>query len=152
MLHLSNVGRALLDRRSFLKSAGSGLGGIALTSLLAEQGLLASDKSPIRPQIRPDDPLAPRAPLFAPKAKKVLVIFCSGALSHVDTFDYKPELIARHGQPLPGADKLVTFQGENGSLTKPLWQFKARGQSGKMISDLLPNLAKLWTSSASSTR
>src|SRR5207249_1949847 len=53
------------------------------------------------------------------------------------------ELAKRDGQPMPGAGKLVTFQGENGNLVKPLWPFKPRGQSGKMVSDLLPNLAEL---------
>jgi hypothetical protein len=143
MLPLSNTGHHLLNRRAFLRHAGTGLGGIALTSLLADQGLLAATKSPIAPQIRPENPLAPRPPHFSPRAKNVLVIFCSGALSHVDSFDYKPELIRRHGQAMPGEDKLITFQGENGSLTKPLWEFQPRGQSGKMISNLLPNLAEL---------
>jgi hypothetical protein len=140
---LSNAGRRLLNRRSFLQFAGTGLGGIALTTLLAEQGLLASEKSPIRPKINPADPLAPRAPHFAPKAKRVLVIFCSGAVSHIDSWDYKPELFKRHGQPLPGSDKLITFQGENGNMVKPLWDFKPRGQSGKYVSDLFPHLAEM---------
>jgi hypothetical protein len=135
---LSTAGRRLLDRRRFLAHAGSGLAGVALTSLLAEQKLLAAG-----PVIRPEAPLAPRPPHFAAKARRVLVIFCSGAVSHVDTFDYKPELVKRHGQPMPGADKLITFQGENGNLTAPIWKFKPRGQSGKMVSDLLPNLAEL---------
>ncbi len=139
---LSNAGRWLLDRRSFLRHAGTGLGGIALTTLLAEQGLLASGK-PIRPEINPEHPLAPRNPHFRAKAKNVLVLFCSGACSHLDTWDYKPELIKRHGQPMPGADKLVTFQGENGNLVKSPWEFKPRGKSGKMISDMLPHLAGL---------
>jgi hypothetical protein len=132
----------LTDRRQFLRDAGTGLGGIALAALLAEQRLLA-DASPLRPDIRPDAPTAPRKPHFAPKAKRVLTVFCSGAVSHVDTFDHKPELAKRDGQPLPGNEKLVTFQGENGNLVKPLWQFKPRGQSGKMVSDLLPKLAEL---------
>jgi hypothetical protein len=141
---LSHAGRWLLDRRRFLESAGTGLGGIALASLLSRERLLAvENKSPIRPQIDPAAPYAPRPPHFAPKAKRVLMIFISGAISHLDTFDYKPELINRHDQPLPGNDKLVTFQGENGNLVKPLWEFKPRGQCGKMISDLLPNLAGL---------
>ena len=127
----------LTDRRAFLRDAATGAGGVALAALLAE----AAD--PIRPAVRPDDPLAPRAPHFTPKAKRVLTIFCSGAVSHLDTFDHKPELVRRDGQPLPGADRLVTFQGENGNLVKPLWQFRPRGQSGKMVSDLLPNLAAL---------
>jgi hypothetical protein len=143
---LSHAGRGLLDRRSFLHHAGTGLGGIALVSLLAEQGLLggeSDDRSPIRPAIRPEAPLAPRPPHFTPRARRVLMIFCTGAVSHVDTFDYKPELIKRDGQPLPGSEKLVTFQGENGNLARPLWPFKPRGASGKMISDLLPHLAEL---------
>ena len=73
----------------------------------------------------------------------MLCIFCTGALSHVDTFDYKPELVKRHNTPMPSGEKLVTFQGEQGNLIKPLWDFKPRGQSGKMVSDLLPNMAEL---------
>lgn len=143
MSPLSTAGRGLLNRRSFLRYAGSGLGGIALTAMLAEQGLLGKEHGPIRPTINPENPLAPRAPHFRAKAKNVLVIFCSGACSHIDTWDYKPELIKRHGQPMPGADKLITFQGENGNLIKSPWEFKPRGQSGKMISDMLPHLAEL---------
>lgn len=138
-----HAGLRLLDRRNWLAQAGVGLSGIALAALLAEDGLLASDAAPVRPAIDSADPLAPRKPHFAPKAKQVLMIFCSGALSHVDSWDYKPELINRDGQPLPGNDKLVTFQGENGNLVRSPWAFKPRGQSGKMVSDLLPHLAEL---------
>ena len=140
---LSHAGRQLLDRRSFLRFGGTGLGGIALVSVFAERGLLADDHGPVRPNIRPEAPLAPRPPHFTPKANRVLMIFCSGAVSHVDTFDFKPELFKRHGTPMPGADKLESFQGKHGNLTQPLWPFKPRGQCGKMISDLLPNLADL---------
>lgn len=140
---LSHAGRHLLSRRRFLAHAGTGLGGIALATLLAEQGLLAveKDRAPIRPSIRPDQPLASRLPHFTPKAKRVLLLFCSGACSHVDTWDYKPALIKRHGQPMPGQEKLITFQGEQGNLTRSPYEFRPRGQSGKYISDLLPNLA-----------
>lgn len=138
---LSNAGRWLLNRRDFLRFGGTGLSSIALLSLLAEQKLLGKD--PIRPQWSPEHPYAPRPPHFTPKAKNVLVIFCSGALSHIDAWDHKPELIKRHNRPMPGQDKLITFQGENGNLVKPLWEFRPRGQSGKMISDMLPNLAEL---------
>ena len=138
---LSNAGRWMLNRREFLRFGGTGLSSIGLLSLLAEQELLG--KEPIRPQWLPEHPYAPRAPHFTPKAKNVLVIFCSGALSHLDVWDYKPELIKRHDQPMPGKDKLITFQGENGNLVQPLWEFRPRGQSGKMISDMLPQLAEL---------
>jgi hypothetical protein len=133
----------LLNRRGFLGHAATGLGGIALAAMLAEQGLLADDKKPVRPEIDPAAPLAPRKPHFEPKAKRVLTVFCSGAVSHVDSFDHKPELVKCDGKSLPGSEKLVTFQGENGNLVKPLWPFKPRGECGKMISDLFPRLAEL---------
>jgi len=141
---LSHAGRHLLDRRAFLQWGGTGLGGIALTALLDQQRLLAVGP-PIRPQIDPARPSASRPPHFAPKAKNVLVIFCSGALSHVDSFDYKPELVRLHDSPMPtpGGGKLITFQGEQGNLIKPQWEFKPRGESGKMTSDLLPRLGAL---------
>jgi hypothetical protein len=137
----------LLSRRQFLNHTGAGLGGIALASLLHADGLLASESpadspTPIRPKIDPVHPHAPRPPHFAPRAKNVLMIFCSGALSHLDTFDYKPELIKRDGQPMPGGG-LITFQGENGALTAPRYTFRPRGQCGKMTSDLLPQLGEL---------
>jgi hypothetical protein len=140
---LSHAGRHLLSRRDFLRWGGTGLGGIALATLLGEQQLLAADRSSIRPVIDPTHPYAPRPPHFPAKARRVVMLFCSGALSHVDSFDYKPELIKRHDTPMPGSDGLVTFQGQQGNLIKPLWDFKPRGQSGKMVSDLLPNLAEM---------
>jgi hypothetical protein len=140
--HLSNAGRWMLNRRSFLRWGGTGLSSIALAALLREQRLSAAE-SPFRPQIDPAHPYAPRAPHFTPKAKRVLVIFCSGALSHVDTFDYKPELVKRHDTPMPNSTGLVTFQGEQGNLIKPQWEFRPRGQSGKMTSELLPHLGEM---------
>jgi hypothetical protein len=140
MIRLSHAGRHLLDRRAFLAHGGTGLGGVALTALLAQQGLLA--KAPIRPRIDAARPLSPRPAHHHAKAKRVLLIFASGALSHVDTFDYKPELIRLHDTPMPGNADLVTFQGANGNLTRPQWRFRQRGQSGKWTSDLLPRLGE----------
>jgi len=105
--------------------------------------MLGSDAQAETPQIDPTRPYAPRPAHFAPQATRVIEIFCSGALSHVDTFDYKPELVRRDGQPLPGNEKLVSFQGPNGNLTKPLWKYRPRGESGKMTSDLLPHIGGL---------
>ncbi|HAY78268.1 MAG TPA: DUF1501 domain-containing protein, partial [Planctomycetaceae bacterium] len=99
--------------------------------------------APLRPQIDPAHPYAARPPHVPAKAKNVIVIFCSGACSQLDTFDYKPELIRRHGQPMPGAGDLVTFQGAQGNLTRSPWEFKPRGECGKMVSDLVPNLGEL---------
>ena len=132
----------LLNRRHFLQQTSQGLGGIALASLLAREGLLGAD-GPIKPNIDPAKPFAARNSHFKAKANKVLVIFCSGACSQLDTFDYKPELVKRHGQPMPGSDKLITSQGAQGNLTKSPWEFKPRGKSGKMVSDLVPHLGKL---------
>jgi hypothetical protein len=131
------------SRRQLLIDTANGLGGIALASILHEQGVLAADNGPLRPQIDPARPFAARTPHFAPRARNVLVIFCSGACSHIDTFDYKPELIRRHGQPLPGAEDLITFQGAQGNLTRSPWSFRPRGECGKMISDLVPRLGEL---------
>src|SRR4029453_4531024 len=96
----SNGGRWMLDRRNFLRWGGTGLSGIALAALLKDQSALAA-AHPVRPVIDPAKPYAPRAGHFPAKASRVLVIFCSGALSHVDTFDYKPELVQRHDTPMP---------------------------------------------------
>ncbi|QDV47630.1 hypothetical protein Enr13x_75410 [Stieleria neptunia] len=134
--------KPLLDRRQFLSQTASGLGGIALASLLQQQNASADDP-PIRPTIDPSRPFAARPTHHRPAAKNVLVIFCSGACSQIDTFDYKPELIKRHGQPMPGAEDLVTFQGQQGMLTQSPWEFKPRGRSGKMVSQLVPQLAEL---------
>ena len=143
---LSDAGRGLLNRRRFLEHSGTGLGGIALASLLADGGLLAAeeDRPPIRPAIRPENPLAARPPHFPARAKRVLVLFCSGACSQLESWDYKPGLIRMDGRAMPGEkENFLTFQGENGKLVRPLYDFKPRGQSGKMISELFPNLAEL---------
>ncbi len=131
----------LLNRRHFLSQTVSGLSSIALTHLLTREGLMAA--APIRPDINPANPNAARQPHYKPRAKNVLMIFCSGAVSQVDTFDYKPALIKHHGKPMPGGEKLITFQGEQGALTKSPWEFKPYGQSGKMVSDLVPHLGAL---------
>jgi len=133
--------QALLCRRQFLDLTRSGLASTAFLSLAGRAGRGAND--PIRPTILPEAPAAPRPAPERAKADQVLLIFCSGAVSHVDTFDYKPKLIQYDGKALPGADKLITFQGENGNLTQPLWKFRPRGQSGKMVSDLLPHMAAM---------
>ena len=80
---------------------------------------------------------------FPAKAKRVVQIFCPGGVSHLDTWDYKPELIKRSGQPLPGEEKVVTFQGANGNLMKSPWQFERKGQSGKWVAETLPHLGEL---------
>lgn len=143
--HISLQGRSLLDRRGFLGTAGLSAAGLGLTSLLDAEGLLADEpgagNGSIRPKIDPNNPYAPRQPHFEVPAKQVLVIYLPGAVSHVDTFDYKPALTKLHDKKPPGIPA-VTFEGPTGNIAKPFWDFKPRGESGKMVSDLLPNLAE----------
>jgi len=127
----------LYSRRRFLTQSGTGLSSIALAAMLADEARGQ------KPQIDPTRPYSPRPPHFEPKATRVIEVFCSGALSHVDTFDYKPELVKRDGQPLPGNERLISFQGPNGNLTKPLWKFRPRGECGKMVSDLVPHIGEM---------
>ena len=133
---LSSHGRRLLDRRCFIGSAGLSTAGLALASLLDGDGLLADDpqtvsgKSPIRPEIDPNNPYASRKSHFETPAKQVLVIYLPGAVSHVDTFDYKPDLIKLHGQKPPGLPE-VTFEGPTGNIAKPFLGIPAAWRDGK---------------------
>ncbi len=80
-------------------------------------------------------------PHHAPKAKRAIQISLVGGLSHIDSFDYKPELVKRHGQALGAGPKPDVFFGQVGLLRKPDWEFKKRGQSGLWVSELFPHVA-----------
>ncbi len=144
--NLTQQGRRLLDRRGFLKTAGLSTAALALAQLLDNDDLLAKDprtvggKVPIRPGVDPANPYLPRKAHFPMPARQVLVIYCPGAVSHVDTFDYKPALNKLHGKKPPSIPA-VTFEGPTGNISRPFWKFRPRGQTGKMVSDLLPGLA-----------
>jgi hypothetical protein len=129
----------VLSRRGFLSDAFSGLAGIGLASLLRSE-LLAGDKMNAANTAawQPGRGMSQ----FPAKAKRVLQIFCPGGASHIDLWDYKPALEKYHGTPLPGAEQFVSFQGKNGNLMKSPWPFRPAGQGGKMISSLLPHLAR----------
>jgi uncharacterized protein (DUF1501 family) len=127
-----------LDRRHFLADTTTALGSIALTSLLGTDGLLAGTQ----PIIDPARPFAPRPPHFPVKAKRIIMIFCAGAVSQLETWDYKPELIKYDGKPLKGGPA-VTFQGPAGNLARPQYEFRQRGKTGKWVSDMVPHLAEL---------
>ena len=135
---ISFAGHNMLSRRRFLGNAATGLGSIALADLLARDGLLADD----RPRIDPSRPFAVRSPHRAGPAKRVMMIFCAGACSQLETWDYKPELAKRDGRPFKDIPP-VTFQGPSGNLAAPQYKFRPYGESGKMVSDMIPNLAKL---------
>lgn len=140
----------LLDRRGFLQNASSALSSVALASLLSQDRLLAGAPQENRIGtsassilLDPKKPYAPRAGHYEGKAKNVLVIFCAGAVSQLETWDYKPKLIEWDDRPLPGGPS-VTFQGPAGNLARPQYNFRQHGQTGKWVSDLIPNLAR-WT-------
>ena len=118
-------------RRMFLGDIATGLGGIGLLHLLA--GSAQADSMPWRPGSGQTHHPA--------KAKRVLQIMCPGAASHMDLWEHKPSLEQHHGEPLPGEENMVSFQGKNGNLMKSPWPFVPAGQSGKAISSMLPHMA-----------
>jgi hypothetical protein len=125
-----------LSRRRFLERSGAGFGMLALTALLADDGLLLADTPP--------DPLAPRKPPKKATAKSVIFLFMSGGPSHLETFDPKPDLQRLHGQKLPDSFGAVkTRRGvDRNKLLATKRTFKKYGQSGLDVSDLFPHTAK----------
>ncbi len=87
------------------------------------------------------NPLAPKAPHHPAKAKAVIQIFCPGGLSHIDSWDYKPELTKRNGQPFDTDGKLQFFASKPGVCQGSYWPFRQHGQCGRWMSDLFPQLA-----------
>ena len=113
-----------MNRRDFLFHSGGGLGGIALASLLGADALLADAPK------RADGGLHHK-----PKAKRVVQLFMAGGASHVDLFDFKPELVKQHGKEADFGEKVEAFQNGLGPWLKPVWDFKANGKSGKMLGE-----------------
>jgi len=109
----------MFSRRQFLQQSGGGLGAIALAHLLDR-----------------DRPAG-----HIPKAKRVVQLFMSGAASQCDTFDYKPELIRRHGENFDPGGKVELFQSSPGAVMRSPWRWQQHGECGKHISDLVPHLA-----------
>src|SRR5262245_33653029 len=121
-----------LDRRSFLWHSGGGLGGIALSWLLGQEGHLGA-AAPFVKDL--NGGLHHKA-----KAKRVVQLFMSGAASQCDLFDYKPMLLKKHGEAFDPGGKVELFQSSPGAVMKSPWKWKQRGDCGKWISELLPNL------------
>jgi hypothetical protein len=125
-----------LTRRWFLRDCGVGLASVALAQLLQRDGRAAPSANP----------LAPRAPHFAPKAKRVIYMFQAGAPSHLELFDPKPELTKRDGQ-LPPAALLegyrAAFIKPNSALLGSKYKFQQYGSSGAYLSELLPHTGKV---------
>ena len=130
---MNSAEQSLLSRRGFFSWTKTGLGGAALASLLSRAG-------DVRAEVVSGEASDP-PPHFAPKAKRVIHIVACGGFSQVDTFDYKPELTKRHGQPLGGDERPDVFFGQVGSLRKNDWAFRQRGDSGLWVSEFLPHIA-----------
>jgi hypothetical protein len=115
----------MTTRRELLSCIGGGFGlaGFACTAL-------ANSAAP--------DPLAPKAPHFAPKAKRVILLILNGGMSQVDTFDPKPMLDKHHGKPFPGGNP--TTERKTGSLMRSPFQFRKHGQSGIEVSEIFPRI------------
>jgi len=131
-------------RREFLWEAGAGFTSLGLLDLLSRDaffGPKATGAEPPAPA-RASNPLAPRPPHFAPKAKSVIFLFMYGGPSQVDTFEHKPKLYELDGKTIP----VKTFgrggRKSEGRVVGPKWAFKPYGQCGKLVSDLFPHLGR----------
>jgi len=126
----------LSTRRAALQQLGCGFGYLALAGLAAQQQARAAAVA---------NPLAPKAPHFPAKAKRVIFLFMQGGVSHVDSFDYKPRLLQDDGKMMDFADlRTIAKTGKGGTqrVMKPMWEFKQRGQSGLWTSELFPEMAQ----------
>jgi len=128
------------SRRNFLTTSGIGLGALAAAGVMGPGELVSVARA-----AEGEDPLAPKQPHFTPKAKTVIWLHMAGAPATIDLFDYKPELVRLHGQPLPdsfGKNLKTATDGGVGALfaTKRTW--KQYGETGAWVSDLLPNVAQ----------
>ena len=124
------------SRRAFLRRAGNGMGMLALAQLFQQEALARGPESGL-------NPMAARPSHFPAKAKNVIWLFMNGGPSHVDTWDYKPELAKRDGQDLKGFDKTTGFFADQvGPVMKSPFRFAQYGQSGAWVSELFPAMAQ----------
>ena len=127
-------------RREFLWQTGAGFSGAALASMLNQDGFLEAQEN--RADGTPwENPLKARKPHYPAKAKSVIFLYMYGGPSHIDTFDYKPNMVGMDGKTVD----VKTFgrggHRNKGRIVEPRWKFKQYGECGKWISDLFPNLA-----------
>ncbi len=128
-------------RREFLWQTGGGFAGVALAGMLGDDGFLNQQTVSADGLTEWKNPLAPKRPHFEPKAKNVIFLFMYGGPSHIDTFDYKPNM---KGMDNKTVDVKTFGRGghrNQGRIVEPRWDFKQYGQCGKWVSDLFPNLA-----------
>ncbi len=126
---------ARLNRRELFDFATSGLAAVAVAGMLStDRGLRAAGV---------DGQASDPPPHHPAKARRVVQIVLCGGFSHVDTFDYKPELARFHGKSLEGSQRPDVFFGKVGLIRQNDWDFKQRGDSGLWVSELFPHLAQV---------
>jgi uncharacterized protein (DUF1501 family) len=133
-----------VTRRHFFRECGVGVGKIALAGLLTDAFTASSFGAP-SPEIG-QNPLTPKAPHFAPKAKRVIHLFMAGAPSQLDLFDPKPALTKLEGKPLPPSvigGQRYAFIRPDAAVLGPRFKFARYGQSGAELSEMLPHLAQV---------
>jgi hypothetical protein len=135
--HRPNVRNSFLTRRQMLQRTGMGLGALALGALFPELSSAAPLGAPLPKSV---NPLAPRGPQFAPKAKRIIHLFMNGGPSQVDTFDNKPELTKNHGRALPMA--YLKTERKTGAAFKSPYSFSKYGQSGIEVSEIFAKTAE----------
>ncbi len=128
------------SRREFVWEMGAGFAGLALSSLLQGEGFFARHAR-ANESVAPNSPLAPKPTHFPTRAKSVIFLMMNGGPSHIDTFDYKPELAKYAGKPLPEGKKFTNSGNRKMGYLTPAWRpFRPGGQSGLMISDYFPRV------------
>jgi hypothetical protein len=123
---------AELSRRDFLWRSGGGLGGIALAAMLGQEGALAAGATAAS---QANLGALPGVPHFPAKAKRVVQLFMAGAASHIDLFDFKPELVKHAGEPADFGEHVEAFQNGLGPWKPPVWKFQPYGECGKLLSE-----------------
>lgn len=141
MMHSNSVSQ-YLSRREMLRTVGGGFGTLGLASVLADSGFLAPATAQAETIDEPSsNPLAPKAPHFAPRAKRVIFLFMNGGPSHVDTYDPKPMLAKYEGQRPDDANLGQKRRGRGGLMPTP-FKFDKYGEAGIDVSELFPETAK----------
>ena len=141
----------MYSRRELLGRIGGGLAGVAFADLLYRDGLLVpaahaqpaqQGSGPQQVARAPHNPLAPKPAPLTPRAKAVISIFCYGGVSHIDTWDPKPDLVRWQGETMQGVGEVRTVMGNPGGLMPSPWEFHKHGESGMEVSELFPHMAQ----------
>jgi hypothetical protein len=129
-------------RREFLWESGCGFGGAALAALLSGDGFFSSRAAAADTESAYHNPIAAKSGHFSPKAKSVIFLFMYGGPSHIDTFDYKPQMVGMDGKTIAVKTHGRGGHKNEGRIVEPRWRFQQHGQCGKWVSTLFPHLGE----------